>query len=90
MEENLKTSYLRSIVKKHGVEHNLYAPRTPQQNGVVERKSHILEELVRTMLNEGNLPKYLWANAISTACHVLNRILIRHILDKTPYELLRG
>src|SRR4051812_45106247 len=75
---------------KHGIDHNFSAPRTPQQNGVVERKNRVLEELARTMLNEGSLPKYFWDDAISTACYVLNRILIRPILNKTPYELLKG
>ncbi|XP_050919464.1 uncharacterized protein LOC127137007 [Lathyrus oleraceus] len=70
--------------------HNFSALRTPQQNGVVERRNRVLEELTRTMLNEGNLLKYFWADVISTACYVLNRILIRHILNKNPYELLRG
>ena len=37
-----------------------------------------------------NLSKYFWADAISTTCYVLNRIFIRPILNKTPYELLRG
>ncbi|KAI5391904.1 hypothetical protein KIW84_076634 [Lathyrus oleraceus] len=69
---------------------SLGVPRTPQQNGVVERKNRVLEELARTMFNEGGLPKYVRANAISTTCYVLNRILIRPILNKTPYELLKG
>jgi len=42
------------------------------------------------MLNENGLPKYLWADVVSTACYVLNRVLIRPILKKTPYELFRG
>lgn len=42
------------------------------------------------MLNEGGLPKYFWADAISTTCYILNKILIRPILNKTPYELLKG
>jgi len=42
------------------------------------------------MLNENNLPKYFWANAVSTACYVLNRILIRPILKLTPYEIFKG
>src|SRR3954467_7432602 len=74
----------------HGINHNFSAPRTPQQNGVVERKNRVLEELGRTMINEHGLPKYFWADAINTACYVLNRILIRPILNKTPYELLKG
>lgn len=42
------------------------------------------------MLNEGNLPKYFWTDAISMACYIFNRILIHNILSKTPYELIRG
>ena len=69
---------------EHGINHNFSAPRTPQQNGVVERKNRTLEEMARTMLCEGNLPKYFWAEAVSTACYILNRVLIRSILKKTP------
>nr|KYP40181.1 Copia protein [Cajanus cajan] len=42
------------------------------------------------MLNETKLPKYFWADAINTACHVLNKVLIRPILKKTPYEIYNG
>jgi len=76
--------------EKHGINHNFSAPRTPQQNGVVERKNRSLEELARTMLNENSLPKYFWADVVNTACYVLNRVLIRPILKKTPYELFKG
>ncbi|KAH9802698.1 hypothetical protein KPL71_001497 [Citrus sinensis] len=61
--------------------------RTPQQNGVVERKNRSIQEMARTMLNENSLPKYFWAEAVNTACYVLNRVLIRPNLNKTPYEL---
>ncbi|KAH9770099.1 Integrase catalytic domain-containing protein [Citrus sinensis] len=60
---------------------------TPQQNGVVERKNRSIQEMARTMLNENALPKYFWAEAVNTACYVLNRVLIRPHLNKTPYEL---
>ena len=76
--------------EENGILHNFSAPRTPQQNGVVERKNRSLEELARTMLNESNVPKYFWADAVSTACYVLNRMLIRSIIKSTPYELLNG
>ena len=42
------------------------------------------------MLCENNLPSYFWAKAINTASHILNRVLIRPILMKTPYELWKG
>jgi hypothetical protein len=43
---------------KFGISHNFSCSRTPQQNGVVERKNRVLEELARTMINEMNLPEY--------------------------------
>jgi len=42
------------------------------------------------MLNESDLPKYFFADAIYIASYVLNRTLIRPILKKTPYELYKG
>ncbi|GJS70078.1 retrovirus-related pol polyprotein from transposon TNT 1-94 [Tanacetum coccineum] len=44
----------------------------------------------RTMLNAQSLPQKFWCNAVYTSSYILNRILIRAILEKTPYELLRG
>ncbi|GJX87616.1 retrovirus-related pol polyprotein from transposon TNT 1-94 [Tanacetum coccineum] len=44
----------------------------------------------RTMLNEQSLPQKFWCNAVDTSTYILNRILIRTILGKTPYEILRG
>ncbi|GJY95660.1 retrovirus-related pol polyprotein from transposon TNT 1-94 [Tanacetum coccineum] len=74
----------------NGITHNFLAPRTPQSNGVVERKNRTLQEMSRTILNEQSLPQKFWFNAVDTSTYILNRILIRAILGKTPYELLRG
>ncbi|GKD75094.1 retrovirus-related pol polyprotein from transposon TNT 1-94 [Tanacetum coccineum] len=74
----------------NGITHNFSAPRTPQSNGVVERKNRTLQEMSRTMLNEQSLPQKFWCNAVDTSTYILNRILIRAILGKTPYKLLRG
>ena len=49
--------------------------------------SIFIQEMARTMLNENSLPKYFWAKTVNTACYVLNRVLIRPHLNKTPYEL---
>ncbi|XP_057975241.1 uncharacterized protein LOC131162650, partial [Malania oleifera] len=85
------TEFKNESIEKYcdleGISHNFSAPRTPQQNGVVERKNRSLQEMGRTMLNEHNLPKYFWAEAINTACYVMNRVLIRPSINKTPYEL---
>jgi len=79
-----------SFCDEHDIGHNLFAPRTPQQNGVVERKNRSLEEIVRTLLNETFLLKCFWAEAVNTTCYIMNRHLIRPILKKTPYELYNG
>ena len=39
------------------ISYNFTCPRTPQQNGVVERKNRVLKDLARTMINEMDLPK---------------------------------
>ncbi|XP_070008258.1 uncharacterized protein [Nicotiana sylvestris] len=65
-------------------------PRTPQQNGVVERKNRTLEEMERTMLIDCGIAKNFWAEAVNTACYLVNRCMIRSLLNKNPYELLNG
>ncbi|GJT06934.1 retrovirus-related pol polyprotein from transposon TNT 1-94 [Tanacetum coccineum] len=80
----------RNYCELNGISHNFSAPRTPQSNGVVERKNRTLQEMSRTMLNEQSIPQKFWSNAVDTSTYIINRISIRHILGKTPYELLRG
>ena len=72
------------------VDHNFSTPRKPQQNGVVERKNRTLEDITRTMLVTSHLPRNFWAEALNTACYVINRCMISSILNKTPYELFKG
>jgi hypothetical protein len=55
----------------------------------VERKNRTLVEMARTMLNEHRSPRRFWADAISTACYISNRIL-RSIVHLTPFELCIG
>ncbi|GJS17485.1 putative ribonuclease H-like domain-containing protein [Tanacetum coccineum] len=62
--------------------------RTPQQNGVAERKNRTLIEAARTMLADSLLPTIFWAKAVNTACYVLNRVLVTKPHNKTPYELI--
>jgi Reverse transcriptase (RNA-dependent DNA polymerase) len=78
------------LCSKRGYRHEYSAPRTPKQNGVVEKKNRTLQELARTMLNESKLPTSLWAEAVNTTCYVINRVNLRPILLKTPYELWMG
>nr|GFB82452.1 retrovirus-related Pol polyprotein from transposon TNT 1-94 [Tanacetum cinerariifolium] len=71
-----------------GITQQFFAARTPQQNGVVERRNQTLVEAVRTMLTFAKLPSFLWAEAIATACFTQNHSIIHKRFEKTPYELI--
>ncbi|GJR48084.1 putative ribonuclease H-like domain-containing protein [Tanacetum coccineum] len=73
-----------------GIKREYSNARTPQQNGVAERKNRTLIEAARTMLADSFLPNTFWAEAVSTACYVLNRVLVTKPHNKTPYELITG
>ncbi|GJW42147.1 putative ribonuclease H-like domain-containing protein [Tanacetum coccineum] len=73
-----------------GIKREYCNARTPQKNGVAERKNMTLIEATRTMLADSFLPNTFWAKAVSTACYVLNRVLVTKPQNKTPYELITG
>ncbi|GJW16409.1 putative ribonuclease H-like domain-containing protein [Tanacetum coccineum] len=73
-----------------GVKREFSVAITSQQNRVVERKNKTLIEAARTMLADSLLPTTFWAEAVSTACYVQNRVLVTKPHNKTPYELLHG
>nr|GEV97296.1 reverse transcriptase domain-containing protein [Tanacetum cinerariifolium] len=64
--------------------------RTPQQNGIAERKNRTLIEAARISLADSLLPIPFWAEAVNTACYVQNRVLVTKPYNKTSYELLHG
>nr|GEX36381.1 putative ribonuclease H-like domain-containing protein [Tanacetum cinerariifolium] len=73
-----------------GIKREFSVPRTPQQNGIAERKNKTLIEAARTLLADSLLPIPFWAEAVNTACYVQNRVLVTKPHNKTPYELLHG
>ncbi|GJW55153.1 retrovirus-related pol polyprotein from transposon TNT 1-94 [Tanacetum coccineum] len=79
---------LREYYEKVGISHETYVARSPQQNGVIERRNCMLIEVAYTMLIYAKALLFLWAEAVATACYTQNRSIIRLRHDKTPYELL--
>nr|GEW56529.1 hypothetical protein [Tanacetum cinerariifolium] len=63
-----KNKTLAKFFDEVGITQQFYAARTQQQNGVVERRNRTLVVAARTMLSFANLPSFLWAEAITTAC----------------------
>ncbi|GJW31481.1 retrovirus-related pol polyprotein from transposon TNT 1-94 [Tanacetum coccineum] len=79
---------LTKLYESVGIFHQKSVPRTPQQNGVVERRNRTLVEAARTMLIFSKALMFLWAEAIATACYTQNRSIIHTHHNKTPYELV--
>ncbi|KAK3006344.1 hypothetical protein RJ639_017493 [Escallonia herrerae] len=70
-----------------GINRQMTCPKTPQQNGVVERKIGHMSQVSLSWLHSKNLPRELWAEAMRCACHVINR-LPPWLGIKSPFELL--
>ncbi|GKA57794.1 putative reverse transcriptase domain-containing protein [Tanacetum coccineum] len=85
-----KNHLMNEFCAKKGIKREYSIARTPQQNGVAERKNRTLIEAARTMLADSLLPIQFWAEAVNTACYVLNRVLVTKPQMKTPYEILMG
>ncbi|KAG7547174.1 Zinc finger CCHC-type [Arabidopsis suecica] len=76
--------------QSQGIRHQYSAPRTPQQNGVVERKNRTLQEMARAMIHGNNISEGFWAEAVSTACYIINRVYVKPGTKTTPYEIWKG
>nr|GEV11829.1 hypothetical protein [Tanacetum cinerariifolium] len=83
-----KNKTLAMFFDEVGITQQFSSARTPQKNVVVERSNRTLVKAARTMLTFANLPSFLWAEAIATACFTQNRSIIHKRFDKTPYELM--
>nr|GFA98832.1 hypothetical protein [Tanacetum cinerariifolium] len=79
---------LRDYYEEVGISHETSVARSPQQNGVVERRNCTLIEAARTMLIYAQAPLFLWAKVVATACFTQNRSIIRLRHGKTLYELM--
>ncbi|KAJ9539156.1 hypothetical protein OSB04_031889 [Centaurea solstitialis] len=85
-----KNQVLKGFYNSLGITQTFSAARTPERNGVVERRNRTLVEAARSMLAQSQLPQYLWAEAVNTACYTQNRSIIHRRFGKTPYQLLFG
>jgi transposase InsO family protein len=74
----------------HGIKKKFFVAKTPQQNGVFERKNRIIQEMDRTMLMDSELTDKFWTQAVHTSIHIKNRVMLRNNTNKTHYELWKG
>nr|GEZ32895.1 retrovirus-related Pol polyprotein from transposon TNT 1-94 [Tanacetum cinerariifolium] len=79
---------LNAFFKDEGIEHQTSTVRTPEQNGVVERRNRTLVEAARVMLSALQLPLFFCAKVIAAACYTQNRSINIPTHDKTPYHII--
>ena len=80
--------HLTSYFKHLGIVHELTASYTPQQNGIAENFNRPSLNMVLSMMHHMNVPKMFWAEALSTAVYIRNRVTSRSIpSNMTPHHI---
>nr|GEY00385.1 retrovirus-related Pol polyprotein from transposon TNT 1-94 [Tanacetum cinerariifolium] len=79
---------LHAYFAAEGILHQTSVARTPEQNGVVERRNRTLVEAARTMLSAAKVPLFFWAEAIETAFFTQNCSLVIPRHEKTRYHII--
>ena len=83
------TNDLKEWYEDKGITSEMTAPYKSQQNGKAERVNRTLMERVRAALLDAGAEEDLWAEALASVVHVLNRSP-KAGLDVTPLEALTG
>jgi transposase InsO family protein len=76
----------KEFYKKCGIARQKTTTYTPQHNGAVERMNRTLMEKARSMLSGVRLGQKFWAEAVGTACYLVNRSHSSALDDITPHE----
>jgi transposase InsO family protein len=76
--------------RRHGIKRQFSIVRTPQYNGVVERKNKTVHEMSQTMLMDSKLTNVFWTHVVHATLHIQNRVILRNNTDKNPYDLWKG
>jgi hypothetical protein len=81
-------SSFQEFLTSRGIIHQTSCVRTPQQNGIAERKNGPILAIARALMLQMHVPKPFWADAVLTATYLLNRMPSRVLKGKSPFEIL--
>ena len=73
-----------------GIEHQLTATYSPQQNEVGEKRNRTIMEMVRCLLFEKEMPKIFWVEPANIVVFLLNRLPTKALKGKTHFEAWYG
>ena len=69
--KEFENARFESFCDKNRIKQEFSAPKTPQQNGVVERKNRVIQEMARVMLLNKQIPQKIWGKVVNTSCHIV-------------------
>jgi len=85
------TEYVNALTKewiqKMGILHEMSAPYTAEQNGTSERTNRTIMESARSMMVFSRAPPEFWAEAVTYATYIRNRIPSGQ-KNETPYQII--
>ena len=88
--KEFENARFESFCEKNGIKKEFSTPKTPQQNGVVNRKNRVIQEMARVMLLNKQIPQKFLGKVVNTSCHISNRIFFLVGTKKTAYEIWNG
>ncbi|GJW50899.1 ribonuclease H-like domain-containing protein [Tanacetum coccineum] len=81
---------LHKLFAENGIQFRFSCPKTSQQNGKSERMVRTINNLIRTLLFQANLPPTFWVEALNVATHLLNFLPSTAINNEIPYTRMFG
>ena len=87
---DLTSNVFNEFCEIHGIKRQFSTTKTPQQNGVVERKNRTVSEATNTMINEEKIIDGYWREKVYTYLHIQKKGQLIMNRNKTPYELWFG
>jgi len=85
-----KSDLFLQLCCDEGIECHFTVRKTPQQNWVAERFNRTLLDKIRCLLSNRGLKKSFWAEAMTYASHLINRLPSSVIGGKTPMKIWSG
>jgi transposase InsO family protein len=77
----------KEFCEVNGIRRHLTVLRSPQQNGVVERKNMTILNMARSMLKAKRMPKEFWDEDVDCVIYLSNCCLTKSLWNKTPQEV---
>ncbi|CDO78192.1 hypothetical protein BN946_scf184635.g2 [Trametes cinnabarina] len=80
----------KSFLRSEGIALDTTAPESSAQNGIAERLHRTVLDRARAMRIAAELPKCLWPQAVAHVIYLKNRLPMRALNGRTPYEVWMG